>query len=449
MESGLLIHHVMCRDLRKVYPIVDRAEGIYVWDKEGTRYIDGSGGACVVSIGHGVKDILDAMIEQARRISFAHGSHFLSEAAIECAERLVKLSPDLSLNRVYFVSGGSEAVETAVKVVRQYWRDAGQPERYKVIGRWTSFHGNTLGALAFGGHTARRRPYLPLFPHTPHVSPCYCYHCFYGMSPDTCDLACAEELEKTILYEGPDSVAAFIAEPVIGATAGAVVPRDGYWQRIREICDSYGVLLIADEVMTGIGRTGKNFALDHWRVVPDVIVLAKGLSSGYTPLGAVIVKDNIYRTIRDRSGVFIHGHTYGQNPLSTAIGAAVLRYIEEHNLIERSRRMGEYLMDRLQVLRESGIVGDVRGLGLFAGVEFVRDKNRREPFEPERKIAMRIGQEAFKRGLITYPGSGGVDGKRGDHILLAPPFCIEEDEVDEMCHILMEAVSIVEVERGW
>lgn len=447
MESELINHHVMCRDLRKIYPIVDRAEGIYLWDREGKRYIDGSGGACVVSIGHGVPEIIETMTAQARRISFAHGSHFLSEGAIECAERLVLMAPHPLLNRVYFVSGGSEAVETAIKVIRQYWFDAGKPEKYKIIGRWTSFHGNTLGALAVGGHTGRRRIYLPLLLGMPHISPCYCYRCPFDFHPDSCNLDCADELERTILYEGPESIAGFIAEPIIGATAGAVVPRNGYWQKIREICDRYDVKLIADEVMTGIGRTGKNFGIDHWEVVPDVIIAAKGLSSGYTPLGAVIVHDHIYRTIRDRSGIFIHGHTYGQNPLSTAVGAAVLRHIEKHNLIEKSRDGGRYLLDRLESLLDSNMVGDVRGLGLFAGIEFVRDKLRKEPFHPDRKIAMRIAREAFKRGLITYPGSGGVDGLKGDHILLAPPFIIEKYQIDEMVSILAEAIKTVEQEE--
>ncbi len=437
-------HHVFCRNLRKDYPVVDRAEGVYIWDINGKRYIDGSGGACVVSIGHSVPEILEAMKIQAYKICFSHGSHFISKAAMECAERLVRLVPDESLNKVYFVSGGSEAVETAVKVVRQYFREIGKPDKYKVISRWTSFHGNTLGALALGGHTGRRKHYLPLFSHTPHIEPCYCYRCPFYKDPVTCGLECADQLERIINYEGPDSVAAFIAEPVVGATAGVLIPKDGYWQRIREICNRYDVKLIADEVMTGIGRTGKNFCLDHWGIIPDVIVVAKGVSSGYTPLGAVIVKEEIYKAIQNGSGLFVHGHTYGQNPLSTAIGSAVLKYIEENRLVERSAKLGEYLLEKLKVLKKYSIVGDVRGIGLFAGIEFVMNKTTKEPFDPALKINSKIAQEAFERGLITYPGGGGADGIRGDHLLLAPPFVITESQIDEMVRILDEAVRAVE-----
>lgn len=443
MPVDHLKDHVFYRNLRKDYPVVDRAEGVYVWDVQGKRYIDGSGGACVVSIGHGVPEILDAMVAQARRISFAHGSHFSSEPLQECARELCALTLDPLLNRAYFLSGGSEAVETAVKVTRQYWRDAGKPDKHKIISRWTSFHGNTTGALALGGHTGRRRHYLPLFLHTPHIEPAYCYRCSFGRSPEQCDLECADQLERAIKYEGPDAVAAFIAEPAVGATAGALIPRDGYWPRIRDICDRYDVKLIADEVMTGVGRTGANFCLDHWGVVPDIIVTAKGMSSGYTPLGAVIVKQEIHDTIRDKSGLFVHGHTYCHNPLSTAIGAAVLKHVRMNNLVERSRVMGRYLLERLQRLLALDMVGDVRGLGLFAGIEFVRDKVTKEPFDPSLKISALTAGEAFSMGLITYPGSGGADGISGDHLLICPPFVITEPQIDEMVKILEDSIRLV------
>jgi len=384
------------------------------------------------------------MLAQADRLAFSHGTHFTSEAAVECAERLCKMAPDNRLSKVYFLSGGSEAVETAVKLVRQHWREIGRPDKYKVISRWTSFHGNTTGALALGGHTGRRRHYQPLFLHTPHIEPCYCYRCPFHGTEGACDLECADQLERTIKYEGPDAVAAFIAEPVVGATAGAVVPKEGYWQRIRAICDAYDIKLIADEVMTGCGRCGHNFCLDHWQVIPDLIVTAKGLSSGYTPLGAVIVMEEIHEAIRAGSGAFIHGHTYSQNPLSTAVGAAVLRYIEEQGLVERSRQMGQYLLERLKSLLDLEIVGDVRGLGLFAGVELVKDKSTKVPFDPELKVNAQVAAEAFKRGLITYPGGGGADGINGDHILLAPPFIITESQIDELVRILEEAIEVVQ-----
>ena len=432
------------RNLRKKYPVADRAEGVYIWDRTGKRYIDGSGGACVITIGHGVPEIREAMIRQAERTSYVHGSHFTNEAVQECADLLYKMAPEKTLNKVYFLSGGSESVESAIKLVRQYWREAGKPDKYKVISRWSSFHGNTTGALALGGHTGRRRHFLPIFPYTPHIEPAYCYRCGFKETPETCSLQCAEQLERSILHEGPDSVGAFIGEPVVGATAGAVVPREGYWQRIREICDEYDIKLIADEVMTGIGRCGTNFCMDNWGVVPDVFVMAKGLSSGYTPLGAVMVKDEIYQTIRRGSGGFVHGHTYCQNPLSASVGAAVLRYLNEHNLVERSRQMGAVLLEKLQPLRELEIVGDIRGMGLFAGIELVSDKRDKSRFEPELKMNTQVASQAFSRGLITYPGSGGIDGINGDHILLAPPFIITEEQIDEMVDILKRAINSVE-----
>jgi adenosylmethionine-8-amino-7-oxononanoate aminotransferase len=424
--------------------MADRAEGVYIWDTAGKRYLDGSGGACVVSIGHCVPEILEAIQRQFNRVPFVHSSHFTNPAVCELGDLLHQMAPDASFTRTYFLSGGSEAVETAVKLMRQYWREAGKPDKYKVISRWSSFHGNTTGALALGGHTARRSHYLPLFQHTPHIEPAYCYRCSFKETPETCDLQCADELERCIKHEGPESVGAFIAEPVVGSTAGAVVPKDGYWQRIRQICDAYDVKLIVDEVMTGIGRCGRNFGIETWGVVPDFIVLAKGLSSGYTPLGAVMVKDEIHATIKEGSGAFVHGHTYCQNPLSTAIGAAVVRYIQKNSLVERSMRMGSYLMQKLASLNALDIVGDVRGLGLFAGIELVRDKASRAWFDRGLKVNLQVANQAFKLGLITYPGNGGIDGIHGDHILLAPPFTISEAQIDEMVDILHRAIGTVQ-----
>jgi adenosylmethionine-8-amino-7-oxononanoate aminotransferase len=432
--------HVFCRSLRKYYPTADRGEGIYIYDTEGKRYIDGSGGAAVVGIGHGVEEITEAMIRQAEKISFSHGSQFTSQAAIDLAFKLVQLSPK-GLSRVYFLSGGSEAVETAVKMARQYQVERGKTEKYKVISRWTSYHGNTLGALALSGHTGRRRYYLPLIQHTPHIVPAYCYRCPFGLDPERCDLECALDLEKTILYEGPDSVSAFIAEPIVGATAGALVPRDGYFQKIREICDRYDILLIADEVMTGLGRTGKNFGMDHWNVVPDMIVASKGLSSGYTPIFVVIAKEEIHRTIREGSGAFVHGHTYSQNPLSCAIACAVIDYLLKNDLISRCAKIGNYFIEGLRSLKRHDFVGDVRGKGLFAGIEFVKDKSTKEPFDPKLRLNALIGNRAFEKGLITYPGGGGADGIRGDHLLLAPPFIITEEEIEKMISILNETFA--------
>ena len=443
MERGANQDHVFYRNPRKFYPTVSHGQGIYLYDTDGNRYIDGSGGAAVVGIGHGVGEITQAMIRQAEKVSFSHGSQFTSEAAIAFADRIVSLAPE-GLSKVYFLSGGSEAIETAVKMARQYQVDRGKPEKYKVISRWTSYHGNTLGALALSGHTGRRRNYIPLIQHTPHIVSAYCYRCPFDLNPETCALECAEDLERTILYEGPHSVSAFLAEPIVGATAGALVPRDGYFQKIREICDRHDVLLIVDEVMTGIGRTGKNFGIDHWETIPDLIVAAKGLASGYNPVYCVISTEEIHRTIKEASGAFVHGHTYSQNPLSCAIGLAVLSYIDENQLIPRCAQMGRYLLDRLQILTKRKIVGDVRGRGLFAGVEYVRDKETKEPFDPGGKVNALIASTAFQKGLIIYPGGGGADGIRGDHSLLAPPFIITENQIDELVRILDETIEEVE-----
>jgi adenosylmethionine-8-amino-7-oxononanoate aminotransferase len=439
--------HIFYRNPTKYYPTVQRGEGIYIYDTDGKRYIDGSGGAVVVSIGHGVKEIQDAMLEQTKLLSFAHGSQFTSRAAIDLAEKIVVMSPS-GLDRVYYLSGGSEAVETAIKMARQYQVDRGKPSKYKTISRWTSYHGNTLGALALGGHTGRRRYYQPLIQHTPHIAPAYCYRCPFGHEPETCHLECAEDLERAILYEGPDTVSAFIAEPVVGATAGALVPKDGYFQRIREICDKYDVLLIVDEVMTGVGRTGKNFCVDHWNIIPDMIVAAKGLASGYSPIFCLIVKDEIRTVIAKGNGAFVHGHTYSQNPLSCAIALAVLNYLEKHELVRRSASMGDYLLNKLQELYRHPMVGDVRGLGLFTGIEFVKNKDSKDPFDPSLKLNTLICSRAFEKGLICYPGNGGADGVHGDHVLIAPPFIITEEQCDAIVEILDASISEVTQEHN-
>jgi adenosylmethionine-8-amino-7-oxononanoate aminotransferase len=438
--------HGFYRNLQKTYPVAVRGDGIYIYDSSGKRYLDGSGGAAVVGIGHGVEEITGAMARQAEKISFAHGSQFTSQPAIDLAAKLVGLAPrgpGEKLNRVYFLSGGSEAVETAVKLARQYQVERGKPEKYKVISRWTSFHGNTLTALALSGHTGRRKYYLPLMQHTPHIAPPYCYRCPFGLTPGRCDLECAADLEKTVLYEGPESVSAFIAEPMVGATAGALVPRQGYYQKIREICDRYDLLFLSDEVMTGMGRTGKNFGIDHWEVNPDMIVAAKGLSSGYTPIAAVMVKEEIHRVIREGSGAFVHGHTYSQNPLSCAIACAAIDYLLKHDLIHCSAKMGEYFLSSLKSLERYDFVGEVRGKGLFAGIEFVKDKKTKEPFDPRLRLNVLIGNRAFEKGLITYPGGGGADGIRGDHLLLAPPFIITEEQINDLVGILHQTFSEV------
>ncbi|MGH9750218.1 MAG: aspartate aminotransferase family protein, partial [Candidatus Polarisedimenticolia bacterium] len=433
--------HLFPRNLTIAYPVAVRSEGVWITDSGGRKYLDGCSGAVVCSIGHGVPEIAEAMAEQARTLPFAHSSQFITRQTIELTDRIARLAPgDMKTGgRVYLVSGGSEAVETAIKMARQYQVETGHPGRYKVIARWQSYHGSTLGALAVTGNVARRDLYAPLLQPQPHIPPCYCYRCPYGLKYPKCGIACVEELEAAIHQEGAETVAAFIAEPVVGATLGAVPAADGYLKRAREICTRHGILLIADEVMTGVGRTGRNFAVDHWGVVPDLIVTGKGLSGGYAPLGAVIARGFVADAIARGRGFFEHGFTYSANPLSAAVGIAVLDYLERHKLIRRAARMGKVLGSKLGTLRRHPIVGDVRGMGMMWGVEIVKDRRTREPFPPSRKTARRLYEACLEEGLLIYPGSGTREGQDGDHFIVSPPFSISAAEIDDL---------IARLERG-
>ncbi len=429
--------------------MIERARGVYLFDSEGRRTLDGCSGAVVCNIGHGVREVLEAMARQARRVAFAHSSQFISRASLELSRRIAALCPPpMSKDgRVYLVSGGSEAVETAIKLARQYFLERGQPERTRVVARWQSYHGSSLGALSLTGNRARRQPYEPLLIDFPHMAPVYCYRCPFEKRFPDCLLACAEDLERTLAEVGAGTVAAFIGEPLSGATLGAVPPPDGYWQRIREICDRHGILLIADEVMTGVGRTGAAFGLDHWSVVADMIVMGKGLSGGYTPLGAVIARGFIHDAIRDGSGRFEHGFTYSANPLSAATGVAVLAVVRRRRLIARAARLGPVFEDLLNALaRRHPIIGDVRGRGLLWGLELVRERASREPFDPCLQAGRRLAALARTRGLLLYPGSGSADGTRGDHVLVAPPLTITRSEIAELIRCLDAALGALEAE---
>lgn len=426
-------------------PRVRRAEGVWIETEDGRRILDGSAGALVASIGHGVRGVIAAQHAQAEQVSYVHGTHFSVEAQEELASRLAALAPG-DLNRVYPVSGGSEANESAIKLARQYFLERDEPAKHKVIARWTSYHGNTLGALSLSGHAARRRPYAPMLLDEPHIPPCYCYRCPFGLEYPSCGVRCAHALEDAIKQQGPEYIAAFIAEPLVGAAGGALTPPPEYFPIIREICDRYDVLFIADEVMTGIGRTGANFAVDHWSVVPDLITTGKGVGGGYAPLGALIVREPVFQAIAQGSGSFVHGFTYGGHPPSVAAGAAVLRYVIEHDLAGQAARRGEYLAARLEPLRERRIVGDLRGKGLMWGIEFVRDRATKQPFPRALHVAERIGAAAFERGLIIYPGSGNVDGIDGDQLLIGPPLVISEPELDQLVAMLSAAIDAVEAE---
>ena len=432
--------HIFSRSVGKLLTLV-RGEGVYVWDDEGNRYIDGSSGPVCVGIGYGVEEVADAVARQMEEISFAHSSHFTAKSVLACAEKLTRFTPP-SLNHVFFCSGGSEATEAAAKMARQYHLERGDASRYKVVARWQSYHGNTLGALSMSGNISRRRRYTPMLLDFPHIPPAYCYRCWFGKTHDSCDLDCAWALDREIRAVGPEYVSAFIAEPVVGATLGTVPAPDGYFQVIREICDEHGVLFIADEVMTGFGRTGRNFGIEHWDVEPDIMATAKGISSGYLPLGAVIASDKVYYAFEDP---FAHGHTYGSHPVACAVGAAIIDYIEKHKLVQRSAELGPYLLKGLETLHDRLSVGDVRGLGIFAGVEFVRDKGSKEPFPPEVRFSRRVLENCFRNGLLVYPGMATVDGVRGDHIQVAPPLVVTRTQIDEVVELLDR--SIAEAER--
>ncbi|MDU2064168.1 MAG: aspartate aminotransferase family protein [Sporomusaceae bacterium] len=429
--------NVFYRSLNKHYLEVDYGEGIYLYDKAGNKYIDACSGAAVANLGHGHPKILAAMLKQAGKVAFSHLSRWTSEPIQELADLVADLAPG-SLNKLYLVSGGSEATEAALKMARQYYveRD-GQSSKYRVISRWKSFHGNTIGALSMTGDK-RRKIYTPLLLNLPHIVPAYCYRCPFGKSEATCEVDCALDLERAIKMEGAEYVAAFIAETVGGAACGAIVPHKDYFKIIREICDHYDILFIADEVMAGFGRTGSIFSIADWGVEPDMICAAKGMSAGYSPLGAVIAKEKIYDTFKAGSGVFVHGHTYGGNPLSAAVSVAVIQTLLEENIVENVQTVGAYLLNLLkEKLLPFSFVGDVRGKGLLLGVELVKDKITKEPYPANMAIADKLTMTLLKQGVIVYPGNGNADGINGDQFLLAPPLIITKDQIDELVDSLV------------
>jgi len=437
--------NIFYRDMRKDYPLMERAEGLYLYDSEGRKYIDGAAGIAVVNIGHGVKEVISAMYRQAKKASFIFAGQFTTEAQLNLAKSIAQLSPS-GLSRVFFVSGGAEATETALKMARQYHVETNHSSKYKVVARWLSYHGNTIGALSMSGRTQWRKVFTPYLLNFPHIVPPYCYRCPFDKSYPECGIDCAYDLERVIKLEGADSIAAFIAEPIIGTTAPGVTPPPEYYQIIRSICDKHNVLMIIDEVITGFGRTGKNFAIDHWNIVPDIIATGKGISSGYTPLAAVIAHEKIFHAFEKGSGSFTHGHTYAGNPLSCAVGLAVQEYMQKNNLIERVVTAGSFFLRRLSALSDLPIVGDIRGKGLLLGVEFVLDKKTKSPFERKLKVAENIVQNAFQKGLIIVSGvPGNVDGVLGDHIQISPPFIIDEAAMEAMVKIIRD--SIIEVQE--
>ncbi len=447
---------VLRRSFQKPYPVAARGEGIYVWDEDGHRYLDFSGSAAVNFIGHGVREIWDAMVEQARHLEFVHTSQFTTAVAEEFAEELLQFAgKNFEGGAVYFASGGSESVETALKLARQYQIEVGQKNRYRTLSREQSYHGSTLGALSISGNRTRREIYLPMVREFEHIGIPYCYRCDFDCSDGcrNCGQQYAAELERAI-EKSKGETAAFILEPMSGATLGASIPPPGYLKSIAEICRTHGVLLIADEVMTGVGRTGRNFAVEHWGVSPDIMVTAKGLSSGYAPLGAVIASKKIVDAIADGSGAFLHGFTYNAHPISVAAGRAVLRRIQDLNLVHAADSdapgtAAATLKQLLETLSELGSVGEVRGLGLLWGVEFVSDKKTKEAFPRERNFAGLVAKVCQRRGLLVYPMQGCVDGLAGDHLLIAPPAIISAEEIASAVEQLSAAIVETSVATRW
>lgn len=440
------VDHIFYRSQRKKLALIKNGEGIYLYDKEGKRYIDGSSGALISNIGHCRAPVVKAMHDQAKQIEFVHGTMFKSEKAIELAGRIMDICPG-NLDKVYLVSGGSEATETAMKIARSYQIAQGNGQKSVIIARWQSYHGATIGALSMSGRTMSRKLYQPYMLDFPHISPAYCYRCPYGEQAERCNYRCAWELEAAINQVGAEYVAAFIAEPIVGATLTAASPPYQYFSIIRQICDRYDVLFIADEVMTGFGRTGKNFGIEHWDVIPDILVSGKGLGAGYYPIGAAICTDKVFDSFQEILGKFVHGFTYQGNPLAAAVALSVLDYIRENELVKHVAQAGEYLMNKLSEFYRLDFVGDVRGKGFMTGIELVKNKKTKEPFPVEKKITKRVAEAAWKRGLIIYPdeSNGQVQGTAGDGFMVAPPFITTKAEIDEIIEILGD--SLEEVSR--
>jgi adenosylmethionine-8-amino-7-oxononanoate aminotransferase len=416
MERDYLIKPL----LTKKYTEISHGKGIYLYDKDGKEYIDGSSGAVTVNIGHGVEEIIDAMKEQAEKVAFVYRSQFTSSSAEQLAEKIASMTPG-DLNWTFFVNSGSEAAETAMKIAIQYWQEKRMGTKQKIISRWMSYHGITMGALAMSGHPTRRKRFASLLEDYPTISPPWL-------------LESANELEVAIQQIGEEHIAAFIAEPIVGAAGGALTPPNGYYERIREICNRYNILFIADEVMTGIGRTGEMFAMEHWGVVPDIMTLGKGLSSGYTPIGATVVSDRVIEPIMQGSQMIMSGHTFSANPLSAAVSLAVLDYIEKNDVIAQAKRNGEYLFQCLEKVKEKySFIKDIRGKGLLIGLEFLQSV-------PNTKII----DLAFEHGLLLYPSAGGQYGKDENSCLVAPPLTITYDQMEELMRRLEKALATYE-----
>jgi adenosylmethionine-8-amino-7-oxononanoate aminotransferase len=421
-----------------------RGEGIRMWDADGREYIDASSGAIsVISIGHGVREVADAMAAQARQLAYVHTWQFRHEPGEALARAVTDFAP-AGLGRALLCSGGSEATETAVKLARQYHLLRGRPDKHVVVSRARSYHGASLGALSLSGVPTRRAPFTPYLLGEPQMLPAYCYRCPLGSDYPACDVGCATDLERVIDEVGAERVSAFIAEPIVAAAGPAMTPPPGYFERIRAICDAHDILFVADEVVTGFGRTGRNFGSEHWDALPDIITSAKGLGGGYAPLGVLVVRDAIVEAFEERGGMFAHGFTFDTHPVSCAAGLAVLRIIERDGLVANAARQGERLFARLAELAERHeVIGDVRGKGLLAGIELVADRATKRPHDPARGVGAELYRAARDRGLVLYQGAG-ADGVAGDQLLVSPPLVVTAEEIDEIASRLDDALEALE-----
>ncbi|MEH6866730.1 aspartate aminotransferase family protein [Priestia megaterium] len=439
--------HVIKPLLDDDYPVISYGKGIYLYDQDGKRYIDASSGAVTASIGHGVKEIIDAMTDQAQKVAFVYRSQFTSDSTEALAKKLCELSSN-HFQWSFFVNSGTEATETAMKTAIQHFQEQGKPTKTKVLSRWMSYHGITIGALSMSGHVGRRKRFSSLLEDYPSVSPPYCYRCPFHQTYPSCNLACAHELETVIKRTGPEHIAGFITEPIVGAAGAALTPPHGYYEVIREICDKYDVLWIADEVMTGVGRTGVMFAYEHWGVKPDIMTLGKGVGAGYTPIAVTLASSKTIEPIMNGSKLIMSGHTLSANPLSSAVGLAVLTYIEKHDLVQEAALKGDYLVEKLKKLQLLyPIIGDIRGKGLLIGLELVQNPKTKEPFSSSENMTARLISKAQKNGLLLYPSQAGTDGVEGDGIIIAPPFTITHLQLDETVDLLSKTLHEVQNEK--
>jgi len=435
--------------MNREYVSIEKAEGIYLYDDKGNKIIDAAGGPILCNLGHGIDEMADTLRDQAKRASFVYRIDFTTPWQEVAAEKVCEQT-GFAMDKVFFVSGGSEATETTVKMARKFHIDNGTPSKYKIISRWMGYHGATMGALSWSGMPGRRADYIPMLCDNHLIAPAYCYRCWFNRKPETCSLDCAEALENEILCQGPENVAAFIVEPVSGTSLCGALPKADYFKRIREICDKYDVLLILDEVMTGFGRTGKWFGYEHFDVVPDIMALGKGLGGGYFPIGAAATTARVADTIARKSGLFGVGFSWAGNPMACAVASKTIDYLKEHQLVAQSRDMGEYLDVKMRALSETHpSIGDVRGIGLMRGIEFVKDRERKETLDPSLHFSIQLTIECLARGLAVQFAMGCDRGWSGDMIFIGPPFIISRTQIDDLIAILDGALSATEKKAGF